>query len=52
MGVNGGKAFSPLPATRRREADTGMPGYNQKITKGVANKMRKQTIRRKGIFQL
>jgi hypothetical protein len=51
MGVNGGKAFSPLPVTSRRKADTGMPGYIQKITKEMANKMRKQKIRRKGILQ-
>lgn len=51
MGFNGGKAFPPLPATRRREADTGMAGYTQKITKGMANKVRKQIIRKKSILQ-
>jgi hypothetical protein len=52
MGVNGGKVFSPLPATRRREADTGMPGYNQKITNKMANKVRKQRIKIKGILRV
>jgi len=48
---SGNKKGGTSPATRRREADTGMAGYTQKITKGMANKMRKQRIKRKGILQ-
>lgn len=51
-GSTGEKHFPPCQLPEDAKRILGMPGYIQKITKGMANKIRKQKIRKKGILQV
>lgn len=50
MGVNGGKAFSSLPATRRREADTRYAWLYSKDNKGDGKQDKKTENKEKRYF--